>query len=195
MYNRNETINVCPNCGTKVYTEKCHNCQAFTGLDTFKLAMSMHDRHGFYSNCKHEIIPFLIVTIIIIIILGLLAYDEYTQSIELYSRVAVEVIYIQIILSILLLIIGLVPLIKYILLLKNGEEKEALVLGYSGKLIEKNGKYKRNLELLTEMNGEKFRITYYMKSSEYEPYKINSKIKIKIKVRDRNIEVIEDKNE
>ena len=181
---------MCPKCGTEVYTEVCHNCKTKTDVNITKLLIE--GKRVYYRDYKSEIIPYLIASLTVIILLSIFAYSQFIESVKLYEHGCYDLIVICAIICVIIFLIGITPLIKYILLMKFGHEEEVTVLGYEGDTVPRNGKFKRYIDLLTNIDGRMIDIVHFIESSVEEPYPINSKIKIKI--RRGHLEIIEDNN-
>lgn len=182
----------CANCGAPVTTEICPYCNVFTGIDT-KYA----DMEYPVIECREAGISFWNVLFPMIfafsfgfagLIMPILFFsvggDTFPKTMILFFLPFAVI-------GIAAFIIGIKPILRYMSIKKNGQEIEATVYGYMDDNVLLNGRPAQIVKLLVNTNdGEKFIL--YQLGDIKQPYKINSKIKLKVH---KDIFLIENKKQ
>jgi len=181
----------CPNCGAPVTTEICPYCNAITGLDTMSANMEYP-----VIDCKEANINFWSVVFPMIFAVGfgffgfIFPLVFLTMGDEEFIGVAIMCSLFAII-GIVAFVIGIKPVIRYFSVKKNGKEIDAIVYGYMDDNLLLNYQPAQIVKLLVDTkDGKKF-ILYQLGDIKH-PYKINSKIKLKVY---KDIFLIENKKE
>lgn len=178
MKNDKSKIN-CPNCGAPITTEVCPYCNAMTGLDT-----KMADMEYPVIDCKEANIGFWNVCfpLIFAISFGFFGFVFpliflFMESGEFIGELLMCSVFA--IIGVVAFIIGIKPIIRYFLVKKNGQEIEAVVYGYMNDNVLFNGVPAQIVKLLLNTNDGKKFILYQLADTK-RPYKINSKIKLRV---------------
>lgn len=174
MRNTEENINMhCPNCGAPVTTEICQYCHAITGLNTKSANMEYP-----VIECKEANIGFWTVAFPMIFAVSF-GIPGIAIPIVIGDVRAILFASLFAIIGITAFIISLTSVIRYVKLKNNGKEIAATVYGYMDDNVLLNGAPAQIVKLLVDTNdGLKFIL--YQLGSTNQPYKINSKIKLKV---------------
>lgn len=173
--------NHCPNCGAPITTEICPYCNAFTGIDTKNADMEypVLDCKEAHLNFWNTIFPLIFAVtfgftgIIFPIVFALLS-EDITITIATTLGCSIFVI-----IGIVSAAIVINALIKYNSVKTKGKEIYGTVYGYMNDNIYINEMPAQIVKLLiTTDTGPKF-ILYQLHDTK-RPYKINSKIKLKV---------------
>lgn len=169
----------CSNCGAPLTTEICPYCNVATGLDTRYADMEYP-----VIECKEANMGFWTVAFPMIFAVGFgffgfvmpiamaLAGEEDILSLFLFCSIFGIV-------GVVAFIIAIKPVIRYLAIKFRGKEIDATVYGYMDDNVLLNGVPAQIVKLLVSTNdGLKF-IMYQLGGIE-QPYKINSKIKLKV---------------
>ena len=174
---KNNKKTKCKNCGAPVNTEICEYCGSPTGIETKNAVMDYP-----IMNCKSASVTyamkFTFFMGLIFFVSGLfITYLWYTGNPEYTGGLLGCIFCLGI--SSLFLFIGFVPMIRSLLVKLFGKEIEAKVYGYINDSIYINEVPAQIVKLLvTTKEGPKFIL--YQLNDINKPYKINSKIKIKV---------------
>ena len=160
----------CPNCGAPVTSEICPYCHVSTGLNTWSADMEYP-----VIECKEANIGFWSVgfPFIFVVAFGFASIGTHT----LIKGVSVFDVFT--IIAIVAFIIGIRPIINYFILKNNGKEIDGTVYGYINDNVMINGAPAQVVKILVNTN-EGPRFIMYQLASITQPYKINSKIKLKV---------------
>lgn len=172
--NTEENTNLhCPNCGAPVTTEICQYCHAITGLDTNSANMEYP-----VIDCKEANLGFWSVgfPMIFAIFFGMPGIVIPIAIGDIRSALFASLFAIT---GITAFIIALNTFIRYLKVNNKGKEIEATVYGYMDDKVLLNGRPAQIVKLLVDTNdGLKF-ILYQLGNID-QPYKVNSKIKLKV---------------
>ena len=169
----------CSNCGAPLTTEVCPYCNVATGLDTKNADMEYP-----IIECKEVNIGFwsVIFPLIFAFSFGFFGFVFPITFMFLDKSEASFVMLICIpfaIIGVVSFIIALKNVIRYLVIKMNGKEIEATVYGYMDDNIYLNDKPAQIVKLLVYTNdGPKFIL--YQLCDIKQPYKINSRIKLKV---------------
>jgi len=170
----------CPNCGAPVTTEICPYCNAMTGLDTEKADMEYP-----VIECREANIGFFNVAFPMIFAVSFGFFGFIFPLFFLYAGAGENFIVVALMCSIFAIVgivafvIGIKPVIRYISIKSKGKEIEATVYGYMNDNLLINGMPAQIVKLLVSTkDGNKFIL--YQLGDVKRPYKINSKIKLKV---------------
>ena len=180
----------CPNCGAPITTEVCPYCHAATGLDT-KYA----DMEYPVIECKEAKIGFWNVAFPLIFAFGFgaggiipLVMSFIFNEIESMAGESIGIspflftgifslIFLPI--SIVFFVIVLKNISRFCILKKYGKEIDATVYGYMDDNLLLNGNPAQIVKLLVTTN-EGPRFILYQLGDIKKPFKVNSKIKLKV---------------
>lgn len=167
----------CKNCGAPVTTEICEYCNSPTGIETKNVAMEYP-----MMECKSASVTtamkFTVFMGLSFFAAGLyISYLWYIGSPE-YTGGLIECIF-TLGISLILSVIGLIPMVRSLILKLFGKETEATVYGYLNDSLYINDMPAQVVKLLiTTKQGPKFIL--YKLNDINKPFKVNSKIKIKV---------------
>jgi hypothetical protein len=181
----------CANCGAPVTTEICPYCNVFTGIDT-KYA----DMEYPIIECKEANIGFwnVLFPMIFAVSFGFFGFMfpiafALTDPKEFIPVVLSCSIFALV--GVVAFVIGIKPVLRFMSIKRSGQEIEATVYGYMDDNVLLNGRPAQIVKLLINTNdGEKFIL--YQLGDIKQPYKINSKIKLKVH---KDIFLIENKKQ
>lgn len=174
----NNKIN-CPNCGAPVTTEICPYCHTKTGLDTANSDMEYP-----VIECKEATISFMTVgfPMIFAVSFGFFGFVfPILFSLGDKSSFLPVALFCSIfaIIGIAAFIIGIRPLIRYLIIKRNGKDIIATVYGYMDDNLYINGSPAQIVKLLVNTNeGQRFIL--YQLGDIKKPYKINSQIELMV---------------
>ena len=194
----------CPSCGAPVTTEICPYCHVATGLDTKNADMEYpviecKEANITFFKCAFPIIfgiffafpavVFPLFTIGSTLIVNEMGDANVGMNIILMFLPFLIVPLIFGVIGIISIIIGIKPLIRKSKVKKYGKDIEATVYGYMNDNIYYNGNPAQIVKLLVNTNEGKRFILYQLGDTK-KPFKINSKIQLKVY---QDIFLIEDK--
>lgn len=165
----------CPSCGAPVTTEVCPYCHSATGLNTW-----MADMEYPVIKCKEANVGFWTIgfPMIFVAAFGLTGFLGMILSPVLDLRMFLFFSIFEII-GIVALVIVITNIIRYLKIKNKGKEIEATVYGYMDDNILINNNPSQIVKLLVNTNdGPKFIL--YQLGDIKQPYKVNSKIKLKV---------------
>ncbi len=183
----------CPGCGAPITQEICPYCNGMTGIDTKNIAMEYP-----VVDCKEASITFWSVAFPMIFAIGFglfgfifpIFLSDSESASEINSGLFIFCLPFALI-AIIAFIIAIKPIIRYLLIKMYGKEIEATVYGYMNDNITLNGSPAQIVKLLVNTNdGAKFIL--YQLGDIKKPYKINSKVQLKVY---KNIFLIEKKEQ
>ena len=166
--------NHCINCGAPVTTEICPYCHAITGVDS-----NYADMEYPVIECKEANVNFWNVIFPLIFafafgsvgiffpLMGYAAGADFT-GIGLFGLIGITAF-----------IVAAVPVVRYIFISLYGREIEATVYGYLDDKVLFNGKPGQVVKLLVQTN-DGLRFILYQLADTNQPFKVNSKIKLKV---------------
>lgn len=165
----------CPSCGAPVTTEVCPYCHSATGLNTW-----MADMEYPVIKCKEANVGFWTIgfPMIFVLAFGLTGFLGMILSSVLDLKMFLFFSIFEII-GIVALVIVITHIIRYLKIKNKGKEIEATVYGYMDDNILINNNPSQIVKLLVNTNdGPKFIL--YQLGDIKQPYKVNSKIKLKV---------------
>ena len=174
----------CPSCGAPVTTEICPYCHVATGLDTKTADMEYpviecREANINFFNCVFPMIfavsfgffgvpfPFILFQIVTSTEVGSGAFDV-VFFFGVFAAIAVVA-----------LVFALKPIIRYFIVKLNGKDIESIVYGYMDDNILLNDHPAQIVKLLVDTNDGKKFILYQLADTK-QPFKINSKLKLKV---------------
>lgn len=172
----NNKITHCQNCGAPATTEVCRYCKGASGIDKEFIKLEYPVLECDETNIiYHYIIGYTL--------LGLFLFPFGLYGMVFYIKLKqVELTFIGFLFALmgfLNLNYGLTPVIRNLILKKHGKEIDAIVYGYMDDDFIVNGYPTQIAKLLIDTkHGKKF-ILYQLEKAK-QPYKIKSKIKIKM---------------
>lgn len=165
----------CPSCGAPVTTEVCPYCHSATGLNTW-----MADMEYPVIKCKEANVGFWTIgfPMIFVLAFGLTGFLGMILSSVLDLKMFLFFSIFEII-GIVALIVVITHIIRYLKIKNKGKEIEATVYGYMDDNVLINNNPSQIVKLLVNTNdGPKFIL--YQLGDIKQPYKVNSKIKLKV---------------
>ena len=178
MRNINQTTH-CANCGAPATTEICPYCHVATGIDAISADMEYpviecHEVNLGFWNVIFPLIFAVAFSLSGIMTIGIISITSLLGDESMFNFG-----YIFLTIGIVALIITLIPIIRYLQIKRYGKEIEAAVYGYLNDNILINNQPAQIVKLLVDTNdGKKFIL--YQLGDTVKPYKINSKIKLKV---------------
>ena len=169
----------CSNCGAPLVSEICPYCNVETGLDSSNVNMEYP-----VIECKEANINFWNVVFPLFFsftfmpeLLFPIKFFLEEESSDKYSALLFNSTFG--IISIVAFIIGITPVIRSLIINSKGKEIEATVYGYMNDDFLLNDAPAQIVKLLVNTNeGNKFIL--YQTAGVKRPYKINSKIKLRV---------------
>lgn len=172
--------NHCPNCGAPVLTEVCSYCNALTGIDTRYADME----YGVI-ECKEAYMSFFNVIFPMIFAVSFGGFGIAFPVGIFFSTGELDISVFLIMLStfgligLVAFIIGIKPVIRYCLVKFKGKNIEATVYGYMNDNLTINGIPAQIVKLLVNTD-EGPRFILYQLGDIKRPYKVNSKIELRV---------------
>lgn len=182
----------CPNCGAPVTTEICPYCHVATGLDTRTADMEYP-----VIECKEAKISFWNCAFPAIFAFGFgiggltplamtfmikTVSEEVGEDSGIFAAGSVLLILFALIfltIGIVAFVLAIKPIIRNSKIKKYGKDIEATVYGYMDDNLLLNGNPAQIVKLLIDTNDGKKFILYQLGDIK-QPFKINSKIKLKV---------------
>ena len=169
----------CNNCGAPISTEVCPYCHAVTGISTWQADMEYP-----VIECKEANIGFWTVFFPMIFALSFGFFGFFFPFFFIVEGLKTMLIAFSVcslfgIIGIISLVIAIRPIISYMKVKSCGKEIEGTVYGYINDNMYLNGEPAQVAKILVDTNdGPKF--IMYQLGNIHQPYKINSKIKLKV---------------
>lgn len=182
----------CPNCGAPVSTEVCPYCHAATGISTWQADMEYP-----VIDCKEANIGFWTVFFPMIFAVSF-GFFGFIFPFFFIAGGLKTMLFVFLacslfgIIGIVSFVIALRPIIGHLKVKTKGKGIEGTVYGYINDNVYLNGEPAQVAKILVDTNdGPKF--IMYQLGDIHQPYKINSKIKIKV-YKD-NFLIVKDQND
>lgn len=170
----------CINCGAPVSTEICPYCHAATGIDTWRADMEYP-----VIDCNEAGIGFWSVAFPMIFAVGFgffgFVFPIAMALTQPLKELLPMIIFLSIfgIVGVVAFVIGIKPVIRYFKIKSKGKDIEGTVYGYINDDMLLNGVPAQIVKILVNTNdGPKFIL--YQLGDIKQPYKINSKIKLRV---------------
>lgn len=169
----------CNNCGAPVTTEICPYCNATTGINS-KVANMEYP----VIDCKEANVGFFNVVFPMIFAIAFgFAGIMVTSMLYFISKAGAGKQFnfgiIFLVIGLITFIIAIIPLIRKFLIELNGKTIEATVYGYMDDNVLINGIPAQIVKLLVDTNDGKKFILYQLGDTK-QPFKVNSKINLKV---------------